>query len=334
MTDQTADDRVYLLLDDHGARIRQFQEHISTEQLTIETASEANELAAMRQDLEVLDGAIVDFHLNTPTRADYPYLRYPCTEADCPDIAAAGGREADVARAHREHAWHATAGIPEVNVTTGIGAMLYIKQHAPDTALYGFCELSANHSLMFLLAARAWLQSSAINAETPAEAIQQALMSDAPEDFLPINRQLAQAEAGFTQLTDSLTFLTRSAEAFDWLNVYRQCGYRGSLAEFKNMLRERFDVRTLEADIYIEIMCKWQAALTRIMMAFGMDTSGWPDLRNVRSAKHWDQHNPVLDFLKSHDYHTFFTAPDTRAALAYHRANQLRIAAESPLGGY
>lgn len=163
MTD-TADRRVYLLLDDHGARIKLFQKQISTEQLVIETAVEAIELAEMRHDLEVLDGAIVDFHLNTSTRPDYEYLRYPCTEVDCPDIAAAGGSAAGVARAHEEHAWH-TADIPEVNVTTGLGAMLYLKQHAPDTALYGFCEQSAGHSLMFQLAAHVWLKASAINAE-------------------------------------------------------------------------------------------------------------------------------------------------------------------------
>lgn len=335
MTDQAIiNRRIYLLLDDHGGRSQTFKTQVGTENLLIQTAFEANELAGMRNDLEILDGAIIDFHLNTSTRPGYEYLRYPCTEPDCPDIAAGGGSVDHVERARREHDWHATAGIPQVNVTTGLGAMLYVKQHAPDTALYGFCELNANHSLMFQLAARVWLQASAINAQTSPSTIQHALMSDTPERFLPINQQLSRAEEGFTQLADSLNFLTLPAEAFDWLNGYRQCGYRGTLAEFTNVVKARFGGRGLESDVYVQIMCRWQAALHRILTAFDMDTGGWPDLRTAKSARHWNGHNPVLDFLKSHDYHTFFTAPDTRAALSYHRANQLRIAAEDPYGGY
>lgn len=326
--------RIYLLLDDHGARNRQFEEQVSADNLFVEAAFEANQLAGMRRDLEVFDGAIVDFHLNTATGSSYEHLRYPCTEANCPDLASAGKSQADAERAHQEHSWHADAGIPEVDVTTGLGAMLYIKQHAPDVTLYGFCEFGANHSIMFQLAARVWLQSSAINAETPFPAIQHALLSENPEDFLPINRQLGRAEAGFSQLTDSLDFLTRDAEAFDWLNAYRMCGYRGTLAEFTNVVKTRFGGRGLESDVYVQIMCRWQAALHRIMTALDMDTSGWPDLRTAKSARHWNDRNPVLDFLKNHDYHTFFTAPDTRAALAYHRANQCRIADQDPYGGY
>lgn len=170
--------------------------------------------------------------------------------------------------------------------------------------------------------------------ETPPADIQRALLSDTPEDFLPINDQLARAAEGFTQLTDSLSFLTRRAEAFDWLNAYRMCGYRSTLAEFTNVLRSRFGDRGLEADVYVQIMCRWQAALYRIMTAFGGDISGWPDLRTAKSARHWNDHNPVLDFLKSQDYHTFFTAPDTRAALAYYRADQQRIADQNPLGDW
>ena len=44
--------------------------------------------------------------------------------------------------------------------------MLYIKQHAADVALYGFCELSARHSLLFLCGAHMWLGASAINADS------------------------------------------------------------------------------------------------------------------------------------------------------------------------
>ncbi|OMC39031.1 hypothetical protein A5740_03050 [Mycobacterium sp. GA-1841] len=334
MTDITAGQRAYLLLDDHGARSKWFERDIATERLIIKTVNEARELRNLKNDLDVLDGAIVDFHLNTSQRSDYPFLRYPCTMQDCPDVARVGYAAEDVERAHREHAWHVDAGISQVDVTTGLGAMLYIKQHAPDVTLYGFCELSANHSVMFLLAARTWLGASAINAETATEDLQSALLSSVPEDSLRINTQLARAAVGFENLTDSLSFLARSAEAFDWLNIYQHCGYRATLAEFKNLLRQSYGRQTLEADIYVQIVCRWQAALHRIMAGFNLDTDGWPDLRNARSAKHWDSRNPVLDFLKSHDYQTFFTAADTRAALAYYRANQRRLMDEDPLGGF
>jgi hypothetical protein len=98
------------------------------------------------------------------------------------------------------------------------------------------------------------------------------------------------------------------------------------------LLNERFGVRNLETDTYIEIMCRWQAALSRIMQAFNRDTSDWPSLSNVVSAKHWDDCNPVLDFLKDYDCQTFFTSSDVRAALAYHRANQRWRADEDHLG--
>ncbi|WP_370500194.1 hypothetical protein NWT09_31080 [Mycolicibacterium sp. jd] len=324
----------YLLLDDHGARVRVFENQVSGRDVEVMTMPEAIELEEIKHDLEVLEGAIVDFHLNTPTRPGYTYLRYPCAEPDCPNLAEAGASPEDSARALKEHAWHVSAGIPSVDVTTGLGAMLYIKQHAPGTALYGFCELNAKHSLLFLLAARVWLGASAINAEYPPDQIRQALTSDSPEDHLPINKDLANAAPGFEQLTDSLKFLTRQPEAFDWLNVYRAAGYRSTRAEFKALLEKHYGIKTLESDLYIKIVCTWQAALHRMLTAFRQDTGGWPDLRNVDSAAHWNDNNPVLDFLKDRDYQTFFTAPDTRAALAYYRADMKRRSAEDPLGGY
>jgi hypothetical protein len=151
------------------------------------------------------------------------YARHRTLRVDldehCPDIGASGASEEDVARAHVEHAWHAAAGIPAVDVTTGLGAMLYVKQHARDVPLYGFCELSASNSLLLLLAARTWLGASAINAETRPDDLRRALLSDTPEDRLPINAQLAKAVGGFEQLTDSLAFLTRTAEAIAGLVV-------------------------------------------------------------------------------------------------------------------
>lgn len=334
MTEKTRSQRVYLLIDDHGARSRWFQTALGADDLNIQVAVEANELRELKDDLDTLDGAIVDFHLNTSMRADYPYLRYPCLLDNCPDVAAANYSGEDVEHAHREHAWHAEAGIPQVDVTTGLGAMLYIKQHAPNVPLYGWCELSANHSQMFLLAAWTWLGASAINAETSIADLRNALLSESPEKLLPINDQMAKAAVGFEKLTDSLSFLTGPAEAFDWLNIYRHCGYRNTTAEFKSLLQQRAGRRTLEGDIYVKILCRWQAALQRIATSFNVSTEGWPDIRTARDTGHWDNRNPVLDFLKSHDYQTFFTATDTRAALAYYRANQQRLSMEDELGGF
>ncbi len=330
-------ERVYLLLDDHGARLKQFRRNISGGKISIETISEAIELDEIKHDLVVLDGAIVDFHLDTPVGPGYTYLRYPCTDEQCPDLAVtATTSPEDIARAHAEHRWHAEIGIEPVDVTTGLGAMLYIKQHAADVALYGFCELSARHSLLFLCGAHMWLGASAINAEYPPEAIREVLLLETPEDELPIHKQLRAASTGFTKLFDSLDFLRRSRrpEALDWLGLYMRCGERSTLAEFKHLLKRQLGENTLESAIYQEIVCRWQGGLAGVLQAFDIDVSDWPDLRNVTSAKHWDEYNPVLTFLKDKNYQTFFTAADTRAALAYYRADQKRQAAEDPLGGY
>ncbi len=327
----TGDQQFYLLLDDHGARASQFQKNISNTELVIKTAFEAIDLRDNKDDLVMLDGAIVDFHLETPQRPDYPYLRYPCTDRDCPAL---GDRDdltdQDVEDAQAQHDWHATAGIPEVDVTTGLGAMLYIKQHAPDVALFGLCELNAEHSLLYLNAAHLWLGASAINAEYPPDLIRTALTSGLPESDLPINQQLAAARGPFKDLTNSLDHLRRPAESIDWLAHYRHCPRQNTLAEFKRLL----GLATLEYDIYKSVVCRWQGALSRMLEAFNVDVSNWPDLRNVTSARYWDDNNPVLDFLRNGDYHTFFTAPDVRAALAYYRANTRREAAEDPRAGF
>lgn len=342
MTPHARKQQTYLLLDDHGGRAAQFKKRISNENLVVQILFEAVELRENKDDLTMLDGAIIDFHLETSQRPGYPYLRYPCAERHCPVLLSHEFTEAQIESARVEHDWHATAGIPQVDVTTGLGAMLYIKQHAPDVALFGFCELSAEHSFLFLNAAHLWLGASAINAEYGPDDIRKALTSSVPEDFLPINRQLMAAESAFSDLTDSLGFLNRSAEAFDWFDVYRSCGQQNTLAEFKRGLARRFGIRTLESDVYTRAMCRWQSALARMLLAFNMNVGDWPDLRPVRAklkeghsdARYWDAHNPVLDFLKLADYHTFFTAADTRAALAYHRANQQRRLAEDPFGGF
>lgn len=332
----------YLVLDDHGGRAAQFQKRVADGQLIVTTLFEAADLRDNKNDLVALDGAIVDFHLETPQRAGYPHLRYPCTEPGCPALPAGHHSGQEIAAAHAEHDWHARVGIPQTDVTTGLGAMLYIKQHAPDVALFGFCEFSAGHSFLFLNAAHLWLGASAIDAEYRPEDIRRALTSGAPEDLLPIHRRLMAARPAFTDLTDSLDFLKRPAEAFDWLDVYRFCGHHNTLAEFKRGLTRRFGIKTLESDVYTRAVCRWQGALARMLMAFNADVSDWPDLRVVArtlsegrsDARYWDEHNPVLDFVQQADYHTFFTAADMRAALAYHRANQRRQRAQDPLGGF
>jgi len=293
--------------------------------LKFRIASEAVELAGVKDQLVVLDGAVVDFHLNTPKNPEYTYLRYPCTADDCPNLVVSDWRSpGDIVRARAEHDWHVNAGIPAVDVTTGLGAMCFIKQHAPDVALYGFCELSADHSLLFLLAAQMWLGAGAINAEYPPDQIRRALLSDEPEKHLPIQRQLRSAAKGFADLTNSLDFLTRPVEAWDWLGEFRFCPRVSTRAEFARRLNRRFGVKTLEFDIYRRVMRRWQYAIEDIVKAFGEDVSGWPDITRVSDSGHWDERNPVLDFVQSGDWRTFFTQPDVRSALAYYRADEKR----------
>lgn len=331
-------DRLFLLVDDHGRRDRQFTSEVVGGNLEVEVVDEAVALEDMRADLRLYDGAVVDFHLDTPPGSDYRCLQYPCVAENCPDLAVTENTSAeDIEYLRAEHEWHTTAGIRTVDVTTGLGAMLYIKQHAPDVELYGICALSAKHSILFLCAAHVWLGASAINADNPSEMIRRALISPDGEHPLPIHGQLAAAKSGFEKLTDSLQFLTRPAEAIDWLGDYMRCGQTGTRAELLRILQapSRYGPKfTLEGDIYVEMVCRWQGALARILTAFGEDVSGWPDLRNVTSARHWNQHNPVLEFLKSKNFQTFFTSADVRAALDFYRADQQRQALEDPYGGY
>ncbi|ABM16769.1 hypothetical protein [Mycolicibacterium vanbaalenii] len=337
MTDtEKAADRLFLLVDDHGRRDRQFTREVAGGNLEVEVVDEAVALKDMRTDLMLFDGAIVDFHLDTPPGSDYTCLQYPCVAEDCPELDATENTSAEyIAYLREEHAWHTTAGIRTVDVTTGLGAMLYIKQHAPDVELYGICALSAKHSIMFLCAAHMWLGASAINADNPSDLIRRALVSPDGENPLPIHNQLRAAAEGFEKLTNSLDFLTRPAEAIDYLGEYMKCGQSGARAELLKILQSRTAERlTLEGDIYVEMVCRWQGALARILTAFGEDVSGWPDLRTVTDARYWNKHNPVLDFLKNKNFQTFFTAADVRAALDYYRANQKRQALEDPLGRY
>lgn len=315
----------YLLLDDHGSRNAQFKNHVSSDELKIKTAFEANQLEGVRDQLGVLDGAVIDFHLSTPKKPGYHYLQYPCTDAGCPNIVVSERYSSDyVALAKAEHDWHAGAGIPTVDVTTGLGAMCYIKQHAPEVALYGFCELNAEHSLLFLLAAQMWLGAGAINAEDAPDEIRRALSSDEPERHLPIMRQLRAAESGFEKLTNSLDFLKRDVEAWDWLSEFRFCSRVGTRAELERRLFARFNVRGVEPTPYKRFMRRWQLTIAEILQAFNKDVSGWLDVTHVESAKHWDEHNPVLDFVQNGNWQTFFTEPDVRSALAYYRANEKR----------
>lgn len=318
----------YLLLDDLHSRNEQFSQQVPDKRLRVKTAHEAVQLQDVKDQLVVLDGAIVDFHLSTPKRPGYRYLRYPCTDADCPNLIVNERRSPeDVASARAEHDWHAGGDIPTVDVTTGLGAMCYIKQHAQDVVLYGFCERSADHSLLFLLAAQMWLGAGAINAEDSPDQIRRALMSEEPEIHLPIMREMASAADGFEKLTNSLDFLRRRrpVEAWDWLAEYRHCPRIGTRAELERRLKVRFDVNGVEFNTYCRFMRRWQMAVSDILVAFGRDVSGWPTVDHVESSKHWDDRNPVLDFVQSGDWQAFFTQPDVRAALAYHRANEKRM---------
>lgn len=330
------DDRLFLLVDDHGLRGRQFTSEVAGGNVHVEVVDEAVALEDLRTDLMLFDGAIVDFHLDTPSGSGYTRLRYPCVAEDCPELSITDNMSAeDIAYLRQEHAWHTTADIRTVDVTTGLGAMLYIKQHAPNVELYGICALSAKHSILFLCAAHMWLGASAINADNPSDLIRRALASPDGEDPLPIHYQLLAAKEGFERLTNSLDFLARSAEAIDWLGEYMKCGQTGARAELLKILQSRYGSKfTLEGDIYVEMVCRWQGALARILTAFGEDVGGWPDLRNVTSARHWNKHNPVLEFLKNKNFQTFFTSADVRAALDYYRADQERRALEDPFGRY
>ncbi|WTW93589.1 hypothetical protein OG216_09475 [Streptomycetaceae bacterium NBC_01309] len=297
--------REYLLLDDQGSRSRVFDRHIGIKgELEFTTLDDPELLRDYsRDELEEFDGAIVDFHLNTPTHSRYQPLTVP-------DPAAGPGP-----------GW--APGSETVEVRTGLGVMLYLRRHAPGMTLFGMTELSAGHAEFFLCAANVWLGAAPLNAGEEPEILRRVLrVGDDGEHLQASHRRMRDAADPFRQLMDSCHGRRMvPSEAYDWLRCFRVCNgpraHRQLEDEIKRILgtRRRADA---EKTVY-PLLIRWQTSLEAFIRAWGRDTSDWPDVSGGVKAHTWRERNPVLEYIKSGAYETFFNSPDVRAALAYHR---------------
>ncbi|MFE7762542.1 hypothetical protein [Streptomyces sp. NPDC057438] len=292
----------YLLIDDQGKRSRVFDEQVSLPgRLEFEIMDDPELLRDLdTEDLAEFDGAIVDFHLNTPSGPGYrPLTIVDPARFDGP-----------------------------VEVRTGMGAMLYLRQHVPDMSLYGMTELTHGHAQLFLAAAAVWLAADPLNVNEPPEILRRVLLAaDGEQAHLQAShRQMSDSTGPFRRLMDSCLKRKHLTETYDWLRCYRMCNgpraHRQVAGSVKRLLGLRIPVDAERT--FFPMMTQWQTELEAFVRAWGEDTAHWPDVTTGVSAKTWAERNPVLDYVKSGAYETFFNSPDVRAALTFHRVNEAK----------
>ncbi|GAQ59882.1 hypothetical protein [Streptomyces scabiei] len=290
----------YLLIDDQGKRSRVFAEQVSLPgRLEFEIMDDPELLRDLDlEDLAEFDGAIVDFHLNTPSGPGYrPLTVVDPVRFDGP-----------------------------VEVRTGMGAMLYLRQHVPDMSLYGMTELTHGHAQLFLAAAAVWLAADPLNVNEPPEILRRVLLAPDGEQarLQASHRQMSDSTGPFRRLMDSCLKRKHLTETYDWLRCYRMCNgpraHRQVAGSVKRLLGLRIAVDAERT--FFPMMTQWQTDLEAFVRAWGEDTTHWPDVTTGVSAKTWAERNPVLDYVKSGAYETFFNSPDVRAALTFHRVNE------------
>ncbi|MER6562756.1 hypothetical protein ABT300_34505 [Streptomyces sp. NPDC001027] len=295
----------YLLVDDQGKRSRVFDEQVSVPgELEFNMVDDPERLLDLSpDDLAEFDGAIVDFHLNTSSSPNYR----PLTITD-----------------------PALYDEP-VEVRTGMGVMLYLKQHAPLMNVYGMTELPHGHAQLFLAASSVWLGAEPLNVDEPPEILRRVLLDPDGEHahLQASHRKMSDSAEPFRRLMDSCLNRRHLTEAYDWLRCYRECNGPRAHTQVAGAVRRLLGLRFRvdNEKTFFPMMTQWQNDLEAFVQAWGNDTSDWPDLSAGISAKTWAERNPVLDYVKAGAYDTFFNAKDVRAALTYYRA----LAPESDL---
>lgn len=288
----------YLLIDDQGKRSRVFNEQVSIPGELAFTMVDDPELLMdlSTQELEEFDGAIVDFHLNTSSGPGYR----PLTVND-----------------------PALYDEP-VEVRTGMGVMLYLKQHAPLMPVYGMTELTHGHAQLFLAAASVWLGAEPLNVGEPPEILRRVLLDAEGEraHLQASHRQMRDSAEPFRRLMDSCLSRRHLTETYDWLRCYRVCNGPRAHTQVERAITRLLGLRVPVAvdKTFFPMMTQWQSDLEAFVRAWGGDTSAWPDLSAGVSAKTWAARNPVLDYVKPGAYDTFFNSRDVRAALTYYRS--------------
>lgn len=291
----------YLVIDDQGSRSRVFNEQVSIPgELLFRTLDDPELLTGLGiEELAQFDGVIVDFHLNTSSSPAYR----PLTVTD-PDLYER-----------------------PVEVRTGMGVMLYLKQHLPDMTLYGMTELTHHHAQLFLAASSVWLGAEPLNVNEPPEILRRMLLAPDGEmaHLQAAHRQMRGSAEPFARLMDGCLNRRHLTETYDWLRCFRLCNGPKAHTQVADVIRRQLGlrVRVDPERTFFPMMTQWQCALEEFVRAWGQDTSGWPDVSGGVSAKTWARHNPVLDYVRSGAYDTFFNSADVRAALTYHRSRAL-----------
>ncbi|MEW1645436.1 hypothetical protein [Streptomyces sp. NPDC091219] len=295
----------YLLVDDQGKRSRVFDKQVSVPgELVFKMVDDPEQLLDLSpEELAEFDGAIVDFHLNTSSSSGYR----PLTITD-----------------------PALYDEP-VEVRTGMGVMLYLKQHAPLMNVYGMTELPHGHAQLFLAAASVWLGAEPLNVDEPPEILRRVLLDrDGEQAHLQAShRKMRDSAEPFRRLMDSCLSRRHLTEAYDWLRCYRECNGPRAHTQVAGAVCRLLGlrIRVDNEKTFFPMMTQWQNDLEGFVRAWGNDTSDWPDLSSGVSAKTWAERNPVLEYVKPGAYDTFFNSRDVRAALTYYR----KIAPESEL---
>ncbi|TQE23389.1 hypothetical protein Sipo7851_37715 [Streptomyces ipomoeae] len=290
----------YLLIDDQGKRSRVFDRQVSIPGELVFTMVDDPELLRdlSREELAEFDGAIVDFHLNTSSSPAYR----PLTITD--------------------------PGLYDgpVEVRTGMGVMLYLKQHVPHMTLYGMTELTHAHAQLFLAAASVWLGAEPLNVGEPPEILRRVLLApDGEKAHLQAShRQMRDSAEPFRRLMDSCLNRRHLTETYDWLRCYRLCNGPRAHTQVAGAINRLLGLRIAvdKEKTFFPMMTLWQSDLEAFVRAWGEDTSDWPDLSAGASAKTWADRNPVLDYVRSGAYDAFFNSADVRAALTYHRGSE------------
>lgn len=287
----------YLLIDNLASNSRKFIDAISVPgRLEFHVVGDPEQLQEIpHTELRQFEGAIVDFHLNPLTRPAYRAFSY-----DNPALFDA-----------------------PVEITTGMGVLLYLRRYAPDMILYGETEASSKHAPFFLCAAAEWCGAEPINVLESSDTLREVFLDPGGESghlqtWYPA---MAAAIEPFRRLMDSALGHKKIVEAYDWLRCYRKCEKPRPHVQLKSEVKRILGVKHgIELrGTYIELMRVWQTELAEIVTLWGGDVSGWPDLGGKVTHATWSDNNPVLDYVGEAAYDVFFNAADVRAALTYYR---------------
>lgn len=304
----------YLVIEDGGYRIRpilqasQVLQSKGVEVLAIPTVPELFDVPAAV--LASFDRVFVDFHLATDRLLTVPIHR-PIRIGDA---------EQDVV------------------ITTGMGIILYLTDlqtrgalPAEKPQLLTFVDASEDQSRLFIGATTAWFGIPYFHVSVDAKALAADLLDpDAAVRRAKTPQLIATCER-FDDLiedrptpTDALTRhgYTLIPEVYDALSAYLAVrGAGGGFRGFQHEILTRFGIRlggNPTEHFAKGYMQHLYDGVRRFLHAYAPDVAQeWPDTFNIRLRSGERDH--LCDFLDN--THWFWSEPDVRAALMWHRAH-------------